>query len=150
MQIVKLCKACRSKNINTLLNNGYYDWLSDDCYECPIKICGEKLVDTCINSDEYDVITNVSKDVVFIEAMIDLKEKDPIEFQLKLSQFKTNLAAQDASEKIQDNTPKCPTCSSKKIKKISGASKATSVALWGLFSQKVRRQWKCENCGYEW
>lgn len=45
------------------------------------------------------------------------------------------------------NQPKCPTCGSTNIKKISGLSKAGSVAMFGLFSQKVRHQWHCNNCG---
>lgn len=48
------------------------------------------------------------------------------------------------------NKPKCPTCSSKNVQKISSISKAGSVALFGIFSQKVKHQFKCNNCGYEW
>lgn len=48
------------------------------------------------------------------------------------------------------NVPKCPTCQSTNIKKVSTASKAGSVFMWGLLSQKVKKQWHCNNCGYEW
>lgn len=48
------------------------------------------------------------------------------------------------------NLPKCPTCQSTNIKKVSTASKAGSVFMWGLLSQKVKKQWHCNNCGYEW
>lgn len=48
------------------------------------------------------------------------------------------------------NVPKCPTCQSTDIKKISGLSKAGSVAMWGIFSWKVYKQWHCNNCGSEW
>lgn len=48
------------------------------------------------------------------------------------------------------NIPKCPTCSSTNIKKVSGTSKAVSVAMFGLLSQKVKKQFQCNNCGYEW
>ena len=48
------------------------------------------------------------------------------------------------------NVPKCPTCQSTNIKKISGMSKAGSVAMWGIFSRKVHKQWHCNNCGSEW
>lgn len=46
--------------------------------------------------------------------------------------------------------PKCPTCGSPKIHKISTASKVASVALVGIFSRKVHKQWHCDNCGSEW
>jgi DNA-directed RNA polymerase subunit RPC12/RpoP len=41
----------------------------------------------------------------------------------------------------------CPYCHSKDTKKISGMSKAGSVALFGVFSiGKVTKQWHCNNC----
>ena len=52
--------------------------------------------------------------------------------------------------KDETHIPKCPTCGSTDIKKISGISKATSVALWGILSQKVKKQWHCNNCSSEW
>ena len=48
------------------------------------------------------------------------------------------------------NVPKCPTCQSPDIKKISGLSKAGNVVMWGIFSRKVHKQWHCNNCGSEW
>lgn len=51
---------------------------------------------------------------------------------------------------IQDyqfrNNAECPYCHSKNTKKISGLSKAGSVAMWGIFSHKVHKQWHCNNC----
>lgn len=49
------------------------------------------------------------------------------------------------------HTPKCPTCQSADIKKISDFSKAGSVAVWGVLAAgKVSKQWHCNNCGSEW
>jgi len=48
------------------------------------------------------------------------------------------------------NIPKCPTCGSTNLKKISGTSKAVSVALFGLLSTKRSKTFRCNNCGYEW
>lgn len=44
----------------------------------------------------------------------------------------------------------CPTCGSTNTKKISGMAKAASVGLFGIFSQKVKHQFHCNSCGYEW
>ena len=44
----------------------------------------------------------------------------------------------------------CPTCGSTNTRKISGLSKAASVGLFGIFSQKVKHQFHCNSCGYEW
>lgn len=56
----------------------------------------------------------------------------------------------DSQLREKQNIPKCPTCGSTKLSKVSTISKAGSVALWGLFSQKVKKTWHCGNCGYEW
>ena len=50
----------------------------------------------------------------------------------------------------QNHKPNCITCGSTNIKKVSVTSKASSVALWGIFSQKVKKQFHCNLCGYEW
>lgn len=48
------------------------------------------------------------------------------------------------------NQPHCPTCGSTDISKISTMSKAGSVFLFGLLSQKARKTFHCNNCKYEW
>lgn len=40
----------------------------------------------------------------------------------------------------------CPYCHSTNTTKISAVSKAGSVVMFGLFSQKVKHQWHCNNC----
>lgn len=59
--------------------------------------------------------------------------------QTKIAQ--ANAQAQDWLNKVH-----CPYCNSTNCKKISGVSKATSVAMFGIFSQKVKKQWHCNNC----
>lgn len=45
------------------------------------------------------------------------------------------------------NNAECPYCHPKNTKKITGLSKAGSVALWGVFAMgKVSKQWHCNNC----
>ncbi len=46
--------------------------------------------------------------------------------------------------------PKCPTCQSPDIKKISNFEKAESLFWFGALSRKARKQWHCNNCGSEW
>ena len=48
------------------------------------------------------------------------------------------------------NIPKCPTCGSLSVKKIGGAERAVSVGMFGLFSKKINKTFKCGNCGYTW
>ena len=48
------------------------------------------------------------------------------------------------------NKPKCPTCGSTNVKKISLGAKVAGVSLFGVYSHTYRRQFECKNCGYEW
>lgn len=56
------------------------------------------------------------------------------------------------TEKKESNTyvPKCPTCGSPDIEKISMGKKAVGGVLFGLLSSDVRKTMHCKNCGYKW
>ena len=82
--------------------------------------------------------------------MIELKEKDIIEFNLKMSQFRTQAQQQKQNETLTNNTPKCPTCGSTNIEKISVGKKAIGGAMFGLFSSNIRNNMHCRNCGAKW
>lgn len=56
------------------------------------------------------------------------------------------------TEKKESNTyiPKCPTCGSPDVEKISMGKKAVGGVLFGLLSSDVRKTMHCKNCGYKW
>lgn len=159
---VKFCSSCNETGINDWaralgkgsrpynFNKGMirsYEIKSENI--CPY--CGNNLKDTGITDDDISILWNVSdSDRQFLEAMIELKKNDPIEYQLKMNQFKANLKQQESSKVEEDNRPKCPTCGSTNIEKISLGKKAVGGALFGLFSSNVRKSMHCKSCGYKW
>lgn len=115
------------------------------------QYCGCTLLPMNIDVFEFGTIVDISGDPSFIEAMDDLKQKDPIEFQLKMSQFKTQLQQQESSKQTEeDNTPRCPTCGSTDIQKISEAKRWLSTGLFGLASSDIGKSMCCKKCGYKW
>ena len=46
--------------------------------------------------------------------------------------------------------PKCPTCGSPSVQKISAGKKIAGGAMFGIFSSSVRKTYECKNCGYKW
>lgn len=48
------------------------------------------------------------------------------------------------------NKPKCPTCNSTNLKKISTTAKAVNTLAFGLLGTKRNKTFHCSNCGYEW
>lgn len=122
---------------------------SNNEYICPY--CNNKLLDTFITENEFDLIEDVSdSDRQFLEAMIELKKNDPIEYQLKMSQFKANLKQQESSKVEEDTPPKCPTCGSTNIQKISGTKRWLSTGLFGIASSDIGKSMVCRSCGYKW
>ena len=124
------------------------------------KICGfvdgEGNIDICpicksTDWEDADLIAlkEISNDTDFLEAMIELKKNDPIEYQLKMTQFKANLKQQVSSKIVEEdnNTPHCPYCNSTNTKKITTGSKVAHTALFGIFSiSRNSKQWHCNNC----
>lgn len=49
-----------------------------------------------------------------------------------------------------NSKPKCPTCQSTNIKKISTTSKVMGAIGFGLLSKTAKSQFECKNCGYKW
>lgn len=49
-----------------------------------------------------------------------------------------------------ENIPKCPTCQSTNIRKMSAVESGASIFAFGIFSKKINKTFKCSNCGYTW
>lgn len=48
------------------------------------------------------------------------------------------------------NIPKCPTCESTSLHKISTTSKVVNTVAFGLLGTKRHKTFHCDSCGYEW
>lgn len=115
-----------------------------------VNNCNGKLEKINISENDFDLLCDISSDKNFLQAMIDLKEKDIIEYNLKMSQFKSQLEQQKSSKPQNNNQPKCPTCGSTNIEKISVTKKVVGGAMFGIFSSDVRNSMHCKNCGAKW
>lgn len=108
-----------------------------------ILICREQGLSGCI---EYiQQITGCDTNIA--EQMI--KQHDflqPSKHQISPAEIAHN----NAIAQEWQNKPKCPTCNSTNLKKISATSKVVNTAVFGLFGTKRFKQFHCNNCGYEW
>lgn len=98
------------------------------------------------NTTEMLRLIKVSTNPKFIFSMLQLKQNNIIEYNLKMEQFKQSTQQQLS----QANIPKCPTCGSTDIKKISGTKRWVGVGLFGLASSDIGKTQQCNNCGYKW
>lgn len=118
---------------------------------CPF--CNNKLIDTGLPVEDFHLIGKATDwDRRVLDLMMELHKKDPIEYQLKLNQFKLQQEQSDAIREQErgSNRPHCPTCGSTNICRISTTSKAVNTAIFGIFGQKRKHQFKCNNCKFEW
>lgn len=146
--MVMWCDICGAK-----LENG------ETLSECPECLCPFENVDKNSPRKEFkspipdgNLVKAISTDENFMKAMTELYENDPIEYQLKMSQFKANLQQQESSkvEEEEDNTLRCPTCNSSNVNHISATAKAANTILFGIFGTKRHKTFHCNNCKYEW
>lgn len=123
-----------------------------DCCQSPIyKVPGKYWLDGM----DF-IITNESKQLLIEELVKPSPEFDQYLFDHRdeilakqSAEFNAKMAIGKAILEEKGRMPKCPTCGSTNIQKISVASKAGGAFLFGLFSQTARSQFKCENCGYK-
>jgi phage/plasmid primase-like uncharacterized protein len=109
-------------------------------YNKPCKICGS--IDQVLFDDE-------DRKSIFCNSC---NHYEDIYVSDELKQYWEDQAKAEEQEKIQQsqNVPKCPTCSSTNVEKISGTAKVAGAVAFGLFSKTARSQFKCKNCGYLW
>lgn len=120
----------------------------DELDECPECLCP-------LNKENISTIPDggwvkaISTDENFMKAMTELYENDPIEYQLKISQFKANLKQQESSNKVEEvkskNQIHCPRCKSTSIQTIN-----RGYSFWIGFLGSGSPRNVCQKCGYKW
>lgn len=142
---IYMCNDCynNKKHVTEIFDScfGDPDSCKDYCFQCK----GHNMTQLNLDQDEALVLMKTSKDPDFILAMDKLKGEDLIEFNLKMAQFKQSLPQTTET----DNTPKCPTCGSTNIKKISGGKRWLTTGIFGLASSDVGKNMQCNSCGYK-
>lgn len=115
---------------------------------CPF--CNNKLIDTNFPHDDFNIIGKATDwDRHTLDLMMELHKNDSIEYQLKLNQFKLQQEQHEAirEQERESSKPHCPYCNSTNVKKISGTERFASIAMLGIFSKKINKSFKCNNCG---
>lgn len=118
---------------------------------------GEKTRSEC-KKDLYEFCTPFFDEVVkkrpefdqeLFDRLIEREEEYWEDLNKRIDEFAKDREKSSSYSKSKP-TVKCPTCHSTNTQKISGVERATSVGLFGLFSKKIGKTWKCNSCGYTW
>lgn len=151
MQIyMRVCPICAKENKREDYHSAIYvpGWI--DHFNCEpnesitcIDHEDQKLIKCAMTCEEFQILRYVSNDPSFMQAMEDLKQKDPIEYQLKLSQFKTQVEQQKNSD--DSNKVHCPKCGCTDI----GVTNRGYSLMWGFIGSGKSMN-VCKKCGYKW
>lgn len=155
---IKYCKNCSitKENMKGAVSQevadfgaGYLIGFNENIKNCPF--CNGVLINIPISDDDFLCIRKISNNNrKLLEAMIRLYQDDIIEYELKMSQFRTQVQQQESSKAQNDYMPRCPHCKSTNIKPISALNRGASIAMWGIFSKKINKSFECINCKYTW
>lgn len=96
------------------------------------------LVSSIISKKKHDTLTLIVNDFPEFERQIKAKESANAKYQSAVN------AAVSAVHH------KCPECGSTNTKQISDNNRAFSVAVFGLASSKIGKQYQCSDCGHKW
>lgn len=148
------------------------------CKKCGRVINNSEKCDVC-NSTTYKVpekfwldgidflISNDSKKILIEECVKSSPEFDEQLFNSRDEILAKENAKYDQAMKIGNairqgadpktafqtggqNLPKCPTCGSTNIEKISGIKRFVTTGLFGLASSNIGKTMHCKNCGCKW
>lgn len=109
------------------------------------KNCGGIMCDTGLKFDEANIIRKISSDNELLNAMIELKKNDIIEYNLKLSQFKNQVDQNNQIQNRDNNVVKCPKCGSTNI---TAGQRGYSLITGFIGSGNTVN--RCSKCGYKW
>lgn len=110
------------------------------------KYCGSKNTTDEINNlkgtiGDYIEVSRISHDGNFILQMLKLKNDDPIEYELKMAQFREIAERKKADE----SKPRCPKCGSTSI-----TAGQKGYSFWTGFLGSNKTVNRCSNCGHTW
>lgn len=154
---IKYCPSCLGKDIIKKNHMGYTFYkglVISDSFSNLCPECKEFLKSTDIPLSDWWVFENIECEPEFVFALDKLKKENLDEYKLKIQQFikinQENLESEKHIQNNQQNIPKCPTCGSINIKKISGTKRFVSTGIFGLSSSNIGKTMECNNCGYKW
>ena len=127
---------------------------SEKCIHCGFPLRNTPFLQENINGKYYDINFLTNKGISQAKKIIMLRELTNYSIDImeaKKLVLKYHPIEQQNNTKIEEKSvPKCPTCGSTNIQKISGTKRWLSTGLFGLASSDIGKNMCCKNCGHKW
>lgn len=134
---MKICENCGTIS----------EFSNGECKAC----CNSKIIDLKISTQEWFNLTPTQKETVIKNTLL-LSDETYELIQEAWRNNKKNVQpmSRPIQTNFQQNKPKCPTCGSTNVHKISTGKKALGFVTVGIFSSNFGKTMECKQCGYKW
>lgn len=145
-----ICDFCETELIETNIQYKFIDWKANSS-KIEMDIIYKFQIEDNPLFDKKIYLKRIKGDPLERRKELDRKKE-----QEEKDRYRENMIKLHGSDTISNssnaapNVPKCPTCQSTNIKKISVGSKAVGFATVGVFSSNFGKTMVCNNCGYKW
>ena len=129
------CEECMKKN--------NYIRFRDEIVKCVHSRDNWK--PTNLEIEELNIIREISENNDFIFKMMELKDKDIIEYETKMSQFRNQVSEKEQQKQVEANSVKCPKCGSTSVQ---ATTRGFSIVTGFVGSGSPRNV--CQKCGHKW
>lgn len=134
------CPLQEPKNTKCIINGKEYDlgFLLDDSdpnYSIAYKV---KDFYKLTNCDRLGDATEIVKQIISSQS---IPKALRVKAKSVLSQYNYT---------PEDNRPRCPHCNSTNIQSIGTGERIGSIMMFGMFSKKMNKSFKCLDCKYTW
>lgn len=149
---LQYCENCKLHYFPDIENNS----IPNKC-----NVCGGNLIDTKISYEEYKKLPKTKRcpkckrkySKLFIKCSkcnVQLIKLSTENKRLDKQVEEIRKQTQESRSSQQTNIPKCPTCGSTNVKRITTANRAVSVLTLGILSGKIGKNYECLDCKAKW
>ena len=109
------------------------------------------LIDSVIYGQKLGLVAQPPKSHYYDEPVIRRDQLvDPYNPPTWNSAWTTGFTFKPDPQPSTQHIPKCPTCGSTNTRKMGSIERGASILTFGIFSKKINKTFKCNNCGYTW
>lgn len=88
---------------------------------------------------------------LLIVKLIESFEKEVLgQNEQELEDYNKAVHETELKNKYNNYMRTCPMCGSKKVSRLTDLNRAASIAVKGLASDKIGKQYECGNCRHKW
>ena len=121
-------------------------------FDIVLFLVGAIIIIATYSSYSHDVNDYFEKTEDWKQYKKNLYEETELSYDycISLSEKSGTVITPEKLQEMKKPTPKCPTCGSKNLKRVSGLRRDLAQTAFGVANPTARAQFECKDCGYKW